>query len=141
MVNLVTETLFGGRQKLRRARSRTAFAHGACRSMAEGVEGENEQNFTKKITEKCSDRLVDGIARKNEVIVKASSTAIYLRAGVPSYQISSKMVHICPYIPAKVQYRVSTHCSVPLGFRVLLLPFGRSARKSSKSRCTACKTG
>ena len=38
-----------------------------------------------KITEKCSDRLVDGTARKNEVMVKASSTAIYLRAGVPSY--------------------------------------------------------
>ena len=37
VVNLVTETLFGGRQKLRRARSSRAFAHGAYRDIAEGV--------------------------------------------------------------------------------------------------------
>ena len=77
VVNLVTETLFGGRQKLRRARSSRAFAHGACRDMAEGVEGESEQNFTNFFfTEKCSDRLVDGTARENEVMVKASFLAL-----------------------------------------------------------------
>ena len=43
--------------------------------MAVGVEGEDEQNFTEFFTEKCSDQLVDGTARENEVNVKASRTA------------------------------------------------------------------
>ena len=62
-----------GGQRLSRARSSRALAHGERMGIAEWCRGREPTGFTDFFTEKSSDLLVDGTARENEVSVRRTT--------------------------------------------------------------------